>query len=391
MNPDVALPVHPLLRDTARMPRPAFPIAITAAIALLLASCATGTPSLDPAAGVPAPAPLAPPTPATVAETYVSADVPGEELDSLATWTTDDGRTWLIASAKSSHRLVVFDADDGTLLRTFGQQGGAPGSFDRPNGLALFGDLLFVVERDNRRVQVLRLPNFEPVAGFGQETLRTPYGLWLHETAPGELEAYVTDSYMDGEHFNIVPPPQRLGERVRRYRIALGEDGHLETQLVASFGDTAGPGMLRMVESIAGDPARRRLLIADEHRPSPSNLREYGFDGRYARRSLPDGTFTGDAEGVALWPCTGDDGYWVAVDQQAPLTSFHLFTRDDLRPAGSFSGQVTAQTDGIALHAAATSRFPSGALFAVHDDRAVVAFDLRDVVAALRLDPGCAR
>ncbi|MGI8561300.1 MAG: phytase [Luteimonas sp.] len=372
------------------MPGRPFPIAITAAaIVLLLAGCATGTPSLDPAAGVPAPAPLAPPTAATVAEAYVSADVPGAELDSLATWTTDDGQTWLIASAKSSHRLVVFDADDGTLLRTFGQQGDAPGSFDRPNGLAVFGDLLFVVERDNRRVQVLRLPDFEPVADFGQDTLRSPYGLWLHETAPGELEAYVTDSYMDGERFDIIPPPQRLGERVRRYRIALREDGRLETQLLASFGDTAGPGMLRMVESIAGDPARRRLLIADEHRPSPSNLHEYGFDGRYAGRSLPEGTFAGEAEGVALWACRGDGGYWVAVDQQAPLTSFPLFDRDDLRLAGSFSGQITAQTDGIALHATATARFPAGALFAVHDDRAVVAFDLRDIARALRLDPDC--
>lgn len=365
-------------------------IVATVAIAWLLAGCATRTPPLDPATDPSAQAPFATTVPATVAETYVSADVPGEELDSLATWTTDDDRTWLIASAKSSHRLVVFDADDGALLRTFGQRGDAPGRFDRPNGLAVFGDLLFVVERDNRRVQVLRLPDFAPVASFGQQSLRSPYGIWLHETAPGELEAYVTDSYMDGERFDVVPPPQRLGERVRRYRIVVHEDGdRIEARLIGSFGDTSGPGMLRIVESIAGDPARRRLLVADEHRPSPSSLREYGFDGRYAGRSLPDGTFDGEAEGVALWPCTGDDGYWVAVDQQAPLTSFHLFARDDLRPAGSFSGRVAAQTDGIALHAAATTRFPSGALFAVHDDRAVVAFDLGDVVEALRLDPGC--
>jgi 3-phytase len=358
----------------------------------LLAGCATVPRSLTPEAGTQPVADEGMASAITVAEAYVSADVPGEELDSLATWTTDDDRTWLIATGKSSHRLVVFDADDGRLLRSFGQRGDAPGSFDRPNGLAVFGDLLFVVERDNRRVQVLRLPAFAPVASFGQDTLRSPYGIWLHETAPGELEAYVTDSYMDGERFDVVPPPQRLGERVRRYRIVVGEDGdRIEARLTGSFGETSGPGMLRIVESIAGDPARRRLLVADEHRPSPSSLREYGFDGRYARRSLPDGTFDGEAEGVALWPCTSDDGYWVAVDQQAPLTSFHLFTRDELRPAGSFSGHVAAQTDGIALHAAATARFPSGALFAVHDDRAVVAFDLGDVVEALRLDPGCLR
>jgi len=144
-----------------------------------------------------------------------------------------------------------------------------------------------------------------------------------------------------------------------------------------------------MVESIAGDPVHGRLLIADEDRRRVSNLREYDIKGRYTGRSLPEGTFDGEAEGVALWRCRTDRGYWLAVDQQSPLTTFHLFDRDDLSPRGSFHGEVTAQTDGIALHASASARFPAGALFAVHDDRAVSAFDLRDIVRALRLDPDC--
>ncbi len=353
-------------------------------LALLLSACTTASPPV--ATHAPAPQVVAPPV--RIAETYVSADAPGEELDSLATWRSHEGSVWLIATAKSTHRLLVFDADSGALLRTFGTRGNAPGTFNRPNGVAVAGDLLFVVERDNRRVQVLRLPAFTPVGSFGQAELRSPYGLWLHQTAPGAVEVYVTDSYMDGERQDVVPPPEQLGERVRHYRIAVHGD-RIEAQVLAVFGDTAGSGVLSIVESIAGDPLHRRLLIADEHRPSPSSLREYAFDGRYSGRSLPDGIFDGEAEGIALWVCGDSEGYWVAVDQQAPLTSFHLLDRGSLRPVGSFAGNITAQTDGITLHAAATPRFPSGALFAVHDDRAVVAFDLRDVVQALRLDPGC--
>jgi len=60
-----------------------------------------------------------------------------------------------------------------------------------------------------------------------------------------------------------------------------------------------------------------------------------------------------------------------------------------LAPAGTFQGRVTAHTDGVALHAAATPSFPGGALFAVHDDKAVSAFDLRDVAQALQLRSGC--
>ncbi len=326
---------------------------------------------------------------AVVSEAYVTEPVQGEELDSLATWTGEDGHTRLFASAKSGHRLVLFDGDSGAIDGTHGRKGQAPGEFLRPNGLAVFGDLLFVVERDNRRVQVLALPGLAPVAAFGHDELRSPYGIWLHETAPGELEAYVTDSFMDGERFDVVPPVAQLAERVRRYRLRLDADGAaVEARYLGAFGDT-GAGALRMVESIGGDPVHDRLLVADEYRRDQSSLREYRLSGDYAGRSLPDGTFDGEAEGVVLWSCRNDGGYWIAVDQQAPLTRFHLFDRSDLSAAGSFSGTVTAQTDGIALHSAATARFPAGALFAVHDDRAVAAFDLRDIVRALALDPGC--
>lgn len=365
------------------------PLAAVLASTVLLAACAStpigserepdeGDDILAPTAGY-----------ATVAEAFLTADTPAENIDSPASWIDDAGKAWLIATAKDTHRLAVYDGDSGTHVRDIGGEGAELGQFNRPNGIAVLDDLLFVVERDNRRVQVLRLPAFSPVGEFGSDQLRSPYGLWLHETAPDALEVYVTDSYMQGERFDVVPPLAQLDQRVRRYGVELKPDGGIEAKRLGAFGSTAPEGALRMVESIAGDPARKRLLIADEYRPAPSNLRVYDFSGRYSGRSLPDGTFLGEAEGVALWPCRDDLGYWVAVDQQAPLTSFHLFDRDGLAASGSFHGRVTAQTDGIALHAAATARFPSGVLFAVHDDRAVVAFDLGDVTDALHLDPAC--
>ena len=92
---------------------------------------------------------------------------------------------------------------------------------------------------------------------------------------------------------------------------------------------------------------------------------------------------------MALWTCPGGGGYWIAVDQLAPLTLFHIFDRVTLEPRGTFRGNTTAHTDGVALHAAAMPHFPGGALFAVHDDKAVTAFDLRDVAQALHLSQGC--
>lgn len=368
----------------------------TALAALLLAACAATAPQRDalPAPAIAALAAHSAPQPLIVAERYASDESPQDDLDSLATWTTEDGRIWLIASAKSGHRLVVFDADSGERMRTVGSEGGGPGQFRRPNGVAVHGDHLFVVERDNRRVQVLSLPGFEAIGTFGSKELRSPYGLWLTETEPGELEVYITDSFMYGKKFDEVPAFAELDQRVRRYRVQFDQAGRLVTHYAGSFGDTSEASALRMVESIAGDPANDRLLIADEstaHNGSrhESTLREYTFSGRYTGRSLPQDSFGAEAEGVALWSCPDGAGYWIAVDQLAPLTVFHLFDRVMLTPRGSFRGTLTARTDGVALHAAATPSFPGGALFAVHDDKAVTAFDLRDVARMLGLQQGC--
>lgn len=356
-----------------------------ASLALTTLLIACSTPAQRPAAPAVVPAPSV----ATVPEAYVSAASPEEELDSLATWPADQGNTWLIATGKSSHRLVVYDADSGERLLESGTEGSAPGQFDRPNGIAVYGDHLFVVERDNHRVQVLSLPELTTLGTFGETELRSPYGIWLHETEPGELEVYITDSFQYGKKFDEVPPFKELDQRVRRYRVQFDQDGRLRTSYGGSFGDTREAYALRMVESLAGDPSNDRLLIADEDRRHESTLREYTFSGRYTGRSLPQDSFGAEAEGVALWTCPGGGGYWIAVDQLSPLTMFHLFDRITLQPRGSFRGTTTAYTDGVALHAAATTRFPGGALFAVHEDKSVTAFDLRDVARTLGLAQGC--
>ena len=356
---------------------------IAAGLAALLGACATTPRETAP------PGPVAAPTPVTVVEAYISDEFPAEELDSVATWPTEDGKTWLIATGKSSHRLTVFDADTGEKLRTFGEEGQGPGQFKRPNGIAVEGDYLFIVERDNHRVQVLTLPDFKSLGTFGEKEMRSPYGIWMTEKEPGEFEVYITDSFMYGKKYDVVPPFNELDQRVRRYRVSFDQDGAMRVQYAGSFGDTHEETALRMVESIAGDPENDRMLIADEDSRHVSTLREYTFSGKYTGRSLPQDAFGAEAEGVALWSCPDGSGYWIAVDQLAPLTIFHLFDRVTLKPVGSFQGAKTARTDGVVLHAAAMAGFPGGALFAQSDDKSVAAFDLRDVASALHLKQGC--
>ncbi|RZA32517.1 MAG: phytase [Lysobacteraceae bacterium] len=323
---------------------------------------------------------------AVIPEAWISTTSPAEELDSLAVWGSEEGPTWLIATGKSSHTLIVYDAESGVRLRTVGGPGTGPLQFGRPNGIAVHGDLLFVAERDNHRVQVLQLPGFTPLGILGEEILRVPYGLWVREASPGDLELFVTDSFMADFRTRELPPMAELDQRVKRFGVRIDEDGKLQARYLGAFGDTGQAGALRMVESIAGDTINERLLIAEEDRRVGSTLREYSLEGHYLARDLPP--FDADAEGISLWACDAGEGYWIAVDQLVP-TVFRLFERNSLAPVKTFSGRIVANTDGQTLYAVPTPRFPAGALYALHDDKAVAAFDLREVAVTLGLSPRC--
>src|SRR3546814_11151635 len=77
-----------------------------------------------------------------------------------------------------------------------------------------------------RRASALLRPDFTPLGTFGTDQLRSPYGLWIHESAPGEYEVYVTDSFMEGEQYDVVPPLDQLDRRVRRYRVTFADPMH---------------------------------------------------------------------------------------------------------------------------------------------------------------------
>lgn len=317
---------------------------------------------------------------AEIAETYESARMPDENIDSLAYWGDD---AWIIATAKSTHRLLVFSAADGRRVGTFGEEGDGPGQFRRPNGVAVVDDLLLVTERDNRRVQLLRLPGFTSFGFVGVGTLRAPYGIAAFRSDRG-IEAYVTDNYLGAG--DALPADADLGERVRHF-LVVDAAGALESRLVRSFGATSGDGVLHVVESIAADPERGRLLIADEWE-NALNIKVYGLDGAFTGPIVGQGIFTREPEGVALVPC-GRGGFWIATDQRMERTVFLLFDRASLRPLGSFTGKVVANTDGIAVTGDRLGPSTKRGLLAVNSDASVVAFSLEEIERTFETELGC--
>lgn len=358
----------------------------------LLTACSSDPAPAPEATGEPA-AETATPTgetspEATIEEAWISAFDESDNVDSLAYW-QDAERSWVLATGKESHQLLVYDAQTGELHQRIAGPGEAPGLLMRPNGIMIEGDLVFVVERDNHRVQAFRLPELETVGTFGADVLRRPYGLTVFPSAEGEsLEIYVTDNF-DLSATEATSEP-RLDQRVWHFRVLRTEDS-LRAETVRAFGELEGPGALDKVETILADPELDRLLIAEEL-DGDQGLVVYTLDGRFTGEVLGRDAFFHEPEGVALRTCVGatePTGYWIATDQAPDVSYFRVFDRRTFDGLGTFVGPVTANTDGVSQTSDPSARFPRGAFFAVHDDQGVTAFDWRDIAEALGLDGDC--
>ena len=322
---------------------------------------------------------------ATVPEVFETERDTVDDVDSPTVWHGDEGQHWVLTTAKATDVVFVNDATTGAELRRVGGTGTGPGQLDRPNGVTAIDDLLLVVERDNARLQAFSLPGLEPLGTFGEEQLRRPYGIAAYRDAQGRIELYVTDNYELVE--DEIPPDSALGERVEHFRVWV-EDGELRHEHVRTFGDTAGPGVLRKVETIGVDAANDRVVIAEELEPD-SHWKIYGLDGRFSGRVFGRGYFPHEAEGLALYACSDGGGYWIATDQDEVTNTFHVFDRTTLEHLGSFSGATTRNTDGVALTQRGFGPFPAGAFYAVHNDGNIAAFSWAAIAEALGLRSDC--
>jgi 3-phytase len=321
---------------------------------------------------------------AVIEETFVTPLDTLDNVDSPALY--HHGETdWLLATAKTSNVVIVYDAGTGAVVRRIGQGGAEAGRLHRPNGIAVIDSIAFVVERDNGRVQAFALPGFRPLGTFGESTLRKPYGVTGYRDGSARWTVYVTDNYETPDE--QVPPDRELAQRVKQYDVHL-DRGRLRARLVRMFGDTTPPGALHIVESILADRPLGWLLIAEET-VTDSHVKLYDLEGRFMGRVFGRGFFPQQAEGLALYACADGAGYLIATDQGDTTNTFQVFDRRTLDHVGTFTGLRARRTDGVALTQRPFGPFPAGAFYASHIDGAVAAFSWERIAARLGLRSDC--
>lgn len=306
---------------------------------------------------------------------FVSASFSGD-VDSPVFWDGKGQDPQVLVTAKQGNDVLFIDAQSGQLAYRRGAVGREDGQLQRPNGIAVTGDIAWIVERDNRRVQLFSLPAMESLGSFGQEVLRKPYGISVIYSA-GETDVYrvyVTDDYGSTEI--------AVGSsgKVKIFDVKLA--GNIEVQATAAFGYEDTVPLLGKVESIMADPLHGRLLVADEE---AKLVRVYSLAGEYLDVSLGSGLIQGDAEGIALYEGANEEGYWILTDQGRRRNRFLLFGRTDLSYVGNFEISGVSNTDGIAVTADAVGSHKEGILFVVNDDAGLSAISWVDLINRLSL------
>jgi 3-phytase len=354
-----------------------------AGLILLLVACQNQPAADDPLQIKPSKSVV--PEVAVIHESFTTSHDESSNMDSPALWHGDNGQNWLLATAKEGNAVFVFDAATGEMINKFGTTGNGLGELNRPNGIAVTDNLAIVVERDNHRIQVFSLPEFIPLGTFGETHLRLPYGITV-DWFEGKYHLYVTDNYETEQ--GETPPADRLGNRIHHFVFTV-DNQQVNAVHIKAFGDTDGTGVLHKVESIQIDRDFNRLLIADEHEEH-RNVKIYDTEGLFTGYIIPYYYFFYEPEGIVVWECEADtSGYYIIVDQGKINNTFQVFDRINLDYIGGFSGEITRNTDGIAITQKAFGNFNHGAFYPVHNDGSITAISWEEIARALNLKYAC--
>ena len=258
----------------------------------------------------------------------------------------------IIVTVKEKNEIHVYGAMNGKFKKSIKRENAFP------NGVTTINDqFVLVTERDNKQVAVFDSSmNF--LGTFGNNELRSPYGITFYKRDDKSYKVLVTDSY---EYNN----PRK--DRILSWDFTI-EDGGFSVGPVSIFGSPT----LYQVESIQADKHFRTLLVAEEMEEHHKIMALDLTSGEVLKEDLGNFNRGNDPEGIALVANPDNSGYWICTEQSKTDNRFHLYDRETLEYMTTMYLDNVSYTDGIATAYMHGKWF----LYAVDNDARVVAFEL---------------
>ena len=261
----------------------------------------------------------------------------------------------IVVTVKDKNELHVYNAMNGELKKSIKRENAFP------NGITTINDqFVLVTERDNKQVAVFN-SSMEFLGSFGNNELRSPYGITFYKQDNSSYKVLVTDSY---EYNN--PREDRI----------LTWDFSIENESFnVSEASVLGNPTLYQVESIQADKHYNTLLVAEEMEEHHKVMVLDLMTGEVLKEDLGDFNRGNDPEGIALVINKDHQGYWICTEQSKADNRFHLYDRKTLENFATMYLDNVSYTDGIATAYMHGKWF----LYAVDNDARVAAFELPEI------------
>ena len=261
----------------------------------------------------------------------------------------------IVVTVKDKNELHVYGAMNGKFKKSIKRENAYP------NGITTINDqFVLVTERDNKQVAVFN-SSMDFLGTFGNDELRSPYGITFYKQENNSYKVLVTDSY---EYNN----PRE--DRILSWDFTI-ESGEFSVGPATVLGNPT----LYQVESIQADKHYQTLLVAEEMKEHHKVMALDLMTGEVIKEDLGNFDRGNDPEGIALVIDKDNNGYWICTEQSKTDNRFHLYDRKTLDYKTTMYLDNVSYTDGIA------TAYMHGKwyLYAVDNDARVVAFELPEI------------
>ena len=261
----------------------------------------------------------------------------------------------IVVTVKDKNEIHVYNAMNGEFKKSIKRDNAFP------NGVTTINDqFVLVTERDNKQVAVFN-SSMDFLGTFGNDELRSPYGITFYKQEEGLYKVLVTDSY----EFNN---PRE--DRILTWDFTIDNES-----FNVSSATVLGNPTLYQVESIYADQHYQTLLVAEEMQEHHKVMALDLMTGEVKKEDLGNFNRGNDPEGIALVINKDNNGYWICTEQSKTDNRFHLYDRKTLEYMNTMYLDNVSYTDGIATAYMHGKWF----LYAVDNDARVVAFELPEI------------